>query len=250
MPQLRARKRNTPRHRLAGRTAVITGASRGIGLAFARALAAEGCDLVITGRRLKPLEKAAKEITKLGVRVLFHVCDVRDPQAVRNLVTEIRKHFSRVDILINNAGLAHPNLPVDKLPAEQWKEVIETNLTGTFLVCQAILPLMPRASTIVNNLSIAAIHVFPGSSAYNASKHGALGFTRTLREELRPRGMRVIAILPGATDTEIWNTLWKEAPRAKMLPPTTVAEALLNALLLPANSTVEEITILPTTGSL
>lgn len=250
MPQLRARNKNAPRHRLAGRTAVITGASRGIGLALARALAAEGCDLVLTARKLKPLEKAARDITEVGVRVFFQACDVRDPQAVRHLAAEVRKHFPRVDILINNAGVAHPNLPVDQLPAEQWKEVVDTNLTGTFLVCQAMLPFMHRGATVVNNLSIAAIHVFPGSSAYNASKHGALGLTRTLREELRPRGIRVMALLPGATDTEIWNTLWREAPRAKMLPPTTVAEALLNALLLPANSTVEELTILPTAGKL
>jgi short-subunit dehydrogenase len=102
----------------------------------------------------------------------------------------------------------------------------------------------------VNNLSIAAKRVFPGSSAYNASKHGALGLTNTLREELRPRGIRVIALLPGATDTEIWNVIWPDAPRQKMMSPETVAQAVLDALLLPPESTVEEVVILPSAGTL
>ena len=92
--------------------------------------------------------------------------------------------------------------------------------------------------------------MFAGSSAYNASKHGALGFTNTLREELREKGIRVIALLPGATDTAIWNTLWPEAPRKKMMQPETVAQALVNALILPAESTVEELVIMPIAGTL
>jgi short-subunit dehydrogenase len=109
---------------------------------------------------------------------------------------------------------------------------------------------MKRGGVIVNNLSIAAKRVFPGSSAYNASKHGALGFTNTLREELREQGIRVIALLPGATDTAIWKTLWPDAPRKKMMSPKTVAEAVVNALLVPTESTVEELTILPSAGTL
>ncbi|PYX39115.1 MAG: hypothetical protein DMG75_01885 [Acidobacteria bacterium] len=139
---------------------------------------------------------------------------------------------------------------VAELPVEDWKEVIDTNLTGTFLVTRAALPLMKRGGTIVNNLSIAAKRVFAGSSAYNASKHGALGLTDTLREELRPKGIRVIALLPGATDTDIWNTLWPDAARKKMMTPETIATAVVNALVLPENSTVEELTILPTAGTL
>jgi NAD(P)-dependent dehydrogenase (short-subunit alcohol dehydrogenase family) len=109
---------------------------------------------------------------------------------------------------------------------------------------------MKRGGTIVNNLSIAANRVFTGSAAYNASKHGALGLTNTLREELRPKGIRVIGLLPGATDTEIWKTLWPEAPRRKMLAPTIVAQAVVSAILLPANATVENLEILPSAGAL
>jgi NAD(P)-dependent dehydrogenase (short-subunit alcohol dehydrogenase family) len=166
------------------------------------------------------------------------------------LFRSVRQKFKRLDILINNAGIAHPNLAVEKLPFPVWKEVLETNLDGIFLVTQAALGMMKRGGTIVNNLSIAATQVFAGSAAYNASKHGALGLTRTLREELRPRGIRVIDILPGATDTDIWKTLWPQAPRRKMMSPQTVAEAVLQAILLPADATVEMIEIRPTAGTL
>jgi NAD(P)-dependent dehydrogenase (short-subunit alcohol dehydrogenase family) len=139
---------------------------------------------------------------------------------------------------------------VEKLSFPVWKQVLETNLDGTFLVTQAALAIMKRGGTIVNNLSIAATRVFAGSAAYNASKHGALGLTGTLREELRPRGIRVIGLLPGATNTDIWKTLWPHAPRRKMMSPATVAQAVVQAILLPANATVETLEILPTVGTL
>jgi 3-oxoacyl-[acyl-carrier protein] reductase len=236
--------------RLPGQIAVITGAGRGIGLSIAQALAAEGCHLVLTGRTMPALEKAAAQLSKNKIRVLPKICDVRDPHSVRALAAAIKKQFRRVDILINNAGIAHPNLPIAKLPYYLWKSVIDTNLTGTFLVTREVLPLMRRGGTIVNNLSIAATQVFAGSSAYNASKHGALGFTDTLREELREKGIRVIALLPGATDTDIWDTLWPKAPRKKMMSSETIALAMVAALALPENSTMEQLTITPTAGAL
>ena len=120
---------------------------------------------------------------------------------------------------------------------------------GVFLMTQASLALMQRGSTIVNNLSIAAERVFPGSAAYNASKHGALGFTNTLREELRSKGIRVIALMPGATDTAIWEAMWPQAPRRKMMAPETVARTVVDAMLLPANATVEKIVLMPSAGA-
>jgi NAD(P)-dependent dehydrogenase (short-subunit alcohol dehydrogenase family) len=236
--------------RLRGRVALITGAARGIGLAIARALAAESCNLILTARDEKSLTKVSRELASRKIKLLAHPCDVRDPHSVDALFRTARQHFKRLDILINNAGIAHANLPIEKLPFPVWKDVLETNLTGTFLVTQAALAIMKRGSTIVNNLSIAATRVFPGSAAYNASKHGALGLSNTLREELRPRGIRVIALLPGATDTDIWTTLWPEAPRQKMMSPASVAEAVIQAILLPANTTVESLEILPTAGTL
>jgi NAD(P)-dependent dehydrogenase (short-subunit alcohol dehydrogenase family) len=236
--------------RLKGKVALVTGATRGIGLAIARALAAEGCDLVLTGRDETALTHLGRELRSKKIQTVVHVCDVRDPTSVDAMFESVRGQFKRLDILINNAGIAHKNLPVERLPYQAWKEVIETNLDGMFLVTQGALTFMKRGGTIVNNLSIAANRVFTGSAAYNASKHGALGLTNTLREELRPKGIRVIGLLPGATDTEIWKTLWPEAPRRKMLAPTIVAQAVVSAILLPANATVENLEILPSAGAL
>ncbi len=235
---------------LRGKVALITGASQGIGLAIARALAAEGCNLVITSRNKTTLAKACRELKAKNAHVLSCLCDVRDPVSVRDLMAAVQGRFHHIDILINNAGIAHSNLSVAELSLESWREVIDTNLTGMFLITRDALPLMKSGGVIVNNLSIAAKRVFAGSSAYNASKHGALGFTNTLREELREKGIRVIALLPGATDTAIWNTLWPEAPRKKMMQPETVAQALVNALALPTESTLEELVIMPSAGML
>ncbi len=234
--------------RLRGQVALITGATRGIGLALARALAAEGCNLILTGRDERALTKISRELAP--TKILAHPADVRDPHSVDALFRAARRQFRRLDIVINNAGIAHPHLPVEKLPYPLWKDVLATNLDGTVLVTQAALAVMKRGGTIVNNLSIAATRTFAGSAAYNASKHAALGLTNTLREELRPRGIRVIALLPGATNTDIWTTLWPQAPRQKMMSPATVAQAVVQAILLPANATVETLEILPTTGPL
>jgi len=213
-------------------------------------LAVEGCDLVLTARDGKTLARVGRELARRNIRVLAQPCDVRDPHSVDALFRSVRREFPRLDILINNAGIAHANLPIDELPYPLWKDVLATNLDGTFLVTQAALAMIKRGGTIVNNLSISADRVFAGVGAYTASKHAALGLTNTLREELRPRGIRVIGLLPGATDTDIWTTLWPQAPRRKMMSPATVARAVIEAILLPPNATVETLEILPPGGTL
>lgn len=236
--------------RLQGKVALVTGATRGIGRAIARSLATEGCDLAVTGRDPKAMEELSRELRANDIRVLAHPCDVRDPKAVDALISDVQKQFQSLDILVNNAGVSHAMAAADKLSVEVWNDVIATNLTGMFLVTRAALPLMPDGGAIVNNLSVAAKEVFAGEAAYCASKHGALGLTNTLREELRPRGIRVVALMPGATDTEIWNQFWPEAPRQKMLSPETVAQAVVSMLLLPADATAEELIVKPTSGRL
>jgi NAD(P)-dependent dehydrogenase (short-subunit alcohol dehydrogenase family) len=236
--------------RLKGKIALVTGATRGIGLAIARALAAEGCDLAVTARDAEALEKSSRELRNENTRLLAQPCDLRDAKAVNALIAAIQREFQHLDILINNAGISHQMAPVEQLPIEVWNDVIATNLTAMFLVTRAALPLMRSAGTIVNNLSVAAKEAFPRQAAYCASKFGALGFTNTLREELRPRAIRVISLEPGATNTEIWDQFWPDAPRQRMLSPETVAQAVLNALLLPPEAAAEKVIIAPTTGKL
>jgi NAD(P)-dependent dehydrogenase (short-subunit alcohol dehydrogenase family) len=236
--------------RLQGKIALVTGATRGLGLAMARALATEGSSVVICGRDTKSLNSAEKELSQKGSNVLARSCDVRNEADVQGVLAATRNRFAKLDILINNAGIGHAASNVEDLPSRVWQEVIETNLTALFLVAKHALPLMQAGATIVNNLSVSAKRVFPGSAAYTASKFGGLGFTNTLREEIRPRGIRVIALLPGATDTEIWDTLWPDAPRQKMMTADSVAQAVLDAILLPESTVLEELTVMPVGGAL
>jgi len=235
---------------LRGKVAVITGGTRGIGLALAQAFSRQGCDLVITGRDAGALKSAGKKLEGIESRFAALRCDVSKAADVQKLFATIKKRYSKIDVLVNNAGGAHPLVPIEKLPIELWQQVIDTNLTGTFLCTRAALPLMRAGGTIVNNLSVAAVQPFEGMAAYNASKYGALGFTNVLREELRKKGIRVLALLPGATDTAIWDQFWPEAPREKMLSAETVAEAVLHVVTLPENATIEEIRLGPAAGVL
>jgi NAD(P)-dependent dehydrogenase (short-subunit alcohol dehydrogenase family) len=235
---------------LSPKVAVVTGGSRGIGLAMARVFARAGYSVVITGRDQSRLRAAAQELQTAKGGVTALTCDVADPQAVESVFAEVAAKFSKIDVLINNAGVSQAMVSVAKLLIATWKQLIDTNLTGTFLVTRSALPLMASGSTIVNNLSVAAVRSFPGMAAYNASKAGALGFTNVLREELRKSGIRVLALMPGAVDTEIWSQFWPEAPREKMVSAETVAEAVLHAVSVPAATTIEEIRIGPVVGVL
>lgn len=227
--------------RLQGKFAVVTGASRGIGLALARALEAEGCRLALASRHMVAGEFHG---------ALAHACDVRDEDSVRVFFEAVRQRAGRIDLLINNAGSAHPMVNTDTLALGIWRDVLDTNLTGTFLCTRAALPLMNGGGVIVNNLSLAATQGFPQQVAYCAAKFGALGFTNALREEVRSRNIRVMALIAGATSTDIWNQFWPDAPREKMMAPETIAAAVVNAVCLPANSSVDEIRIMPAAGKL
>ena len=217
---------------------------------MAKVFAAAGYTVIITGRNDATLKQAVDVVKGSAGSVEGLNCDVSDPASVQNLFAAVRQGHGSIDVLVNNAGVAHELLPVEKLPLETWKQVIDTNLTGTFLVTQAALPLMKAGGTIVNNLSVAAMQPFAGMSAYNASKFGALGFTKALREEVRKQGIRVVALMPGATNTEIWQQFWPDAPRAKMISPETVARAVLHAVSTPPEAAIEEICIGPTAGVL
>jgi NAD(P)-dependent dehydrogenase (short-subunit alcohol dehydrogenase family) len=235
---------------LQGKTAVVTGGSRGIGLAIARQLAREGCRVAIAGRNPQALEAAVAELKSEGFSLSAKRCDISDADQVNQFFQAIRERFGTLDFLINNAGAAHALAHVDKLSLEEFRRVTDVNLTGTFLCCRAAIPLMKPGGVVVNNLSVAAQQPFAGMSAYNASKAGALMLTNTLREELRAQGIRVLALIPGAVDTDIWQQFWPEAPREKMVSPTDVARAVVFALAMPQSTSVDEIRIGPAAGTL
>jgi NAD(P)-dependent dehydrogenase (short-subunit alcohol dehydrogenase family) len=225
--------------------ALVTGASRGLGLAIAQALSERGYHLILTARTQPSLARIAHRLPNATA----FACDIRQPESVAQLAALVRQR-RRLDVLINNAGVAGPASPIATLAFDTWREVIDTNLHGTFLVTQSLLPYLGKGSVIVNNLSVAARTPFPGLAAYNTSKRGLLAFTETLREELRPCGVRVVALLLGATDTGIWQQFWPTAPRRRMMSPKIVAQFVAHAVALPQNVNVDELVIAPSTGPL
>jgi NAD(P)-dependent dehydrogenase (short-subunit alcohol dehydrogenase family) len=248
-----AKSKTAAKLRLLDKVAVVTGGSRGIGQAIARVLAGEGCAVVIAGRDKSALARSATQISRKvrgRGKVVPLVCDVRNPESVASLFAKVTQRFRRLDILVNNAGVAQPLVPIEQTSVELWREVMETNLTGLFLCTRAALPLMHTGATIINNLSVAARTVFPNFAAYNTSKHGALGFTLSLRDELIPRGIRVVALMPGAIDTDLWQQFWPEAPRERMMDAESAAQAVLYAVLLPPNANLSELVLAPTGGAL
>lgn len=239
--------------RLAEKVAVVTGSSRGIGYAIARALATEGANVVISARELPALTKSAASLRKEVVgpaKILAIPCDVRDPQSVAGMFAVVKKRFGQVDVLVNNAGIMPPFATVEQTAFDTWRDIVDTNLTGLFLCTRAALPLMKAGATIINNLSAAARQVFPNLAAYSAAKRGALGFTLSLREELISSGIRVMALMTGATDTELWRPIMPNAPRDRMIDVDSVAQAVLYAVLLPPNVNPTEISLDPAGGAL
>jgi NAD(P)-dependent dehydrogenase (short-subunit alcohol dehydrogenase family) len=235
---------------LAGKTAVVTGGSRGIGLGIARELAAAGCRVIICGRDPQALEAAIAQLKSAGLSVSAKRCDITNENQIHEFFQAVHERFGGLDFLINNAGAAHALANVERMPPEEFRRVIEVNLTGTFLCCRSAIPIMGSGGVIVNNLSVAANQSFPGMSAYNAAKAGAAAFTKTLREELREKGIRVLALAPGAVNTDIWQQFWPEAPRERMMSTEDVARAVVLALSMPPNTSIDEIRMGPATGTL
>lgn len=237
-------------YELKGKVAVVTGGSRGIGFAIAEALASRGASVVLTSRDAAAAGESATNLAVDDARVIPFKCDVRDELSIQRMFALVSDEFGHLDFLVNNAGIYGPAVNVAQVSPEAWREAIDINLTGTFLCTKHALTLMKSGAVIVNNLSIAAYQVFPNSAAYIASKQGALGLTNATREDLRKRGIRVLALIAGATDTEIWNQFWPEAPREKMMQPKEIGNAVVAALMMPPGTSVDEIRITPSGGTL
>jgi 3-oxoacyl-[acyl-carrier protein] reductase len=189
---------------LRGKVAIVTGAGRGIGREIAETLAREGVATVVTDVRQELLEDVAAEFRRRGWQGRQHVCDVRDAAQIRVVVDDVARAFGRIDVLVNNAGVA-PGGPVETLSEADWDLNLDVNLKGTFLMCQAVAPVMKRqrSGRIINAASFAAILPITGSSAYAASKAGVHYFTRVLAGELGPWNVTVNCYAPGMIPTEI-----------------------------------------------
>lgn len=224
------------------RTILITGASRGIGRATALALAAPGVRLTLAARSAEALEQVAAAARAAGAEAAAIPCDVTAEPHVRRLVEAATGPAGRLDVAVHSVGGALV-APLEAIGLADWEAALRAQLTSLFLVTKHATARMAAGGLMVNIGSVAARQAFPGWSAYTAVKHGALGFMAAVREELRPRGVRVSSLLPAATDTELWGQVPGEWNRANMLRPEDVAAAVAALAALPPHVAVEDLTI-------
>ena len=230
---------------LAEKSALITGASRGIGFAIAQRLGQLGVQIAICGRNQNTLDKACMRLHDEGIDALALTADVSRGRDVSSLVDKTLAHFGAVDFLVNNAGIGRFG-PVQEFNENDWDTVLDTNLKGAFLVSRALAPAMISRGRghIVNISSLAGKNFFAGGSLYCASKWGLLGLTYCMAEDLRAHGIRVTAICPGSVATEFGHPSSKNAH--KMLQPDDVAHAVEMVLTAEPQSFISEVVMRPT----
>ena len=215
-----------------GKTAIVTGAGTGIGKASASALLAAGWNTVFVGRRKNLLDEAvaeAQQSATAGATGLAIACDVTKPAEVDALYAEIDKVFGRVDLLFNNAGMGFKAATIDEVPVEVWTEVVNVNLTGSFLVARGAFAAMrkqqPMGGRIINNGSISAHAPRPGSVPYTATKHAITGLTKTLALDGRPYDIACGQIDIGNALTDMAAAMTKGVPQANL---TTAIEPVMD----------------------
>jgi NAD(P)-dependent dehydrogenase (short-subunit alcohol dehydrogenase family) len=203
--------------------------------------------LLLHGRDTVALAKACESVKPRCAHVVRLIHDLAVSSGVADLIASVGKE--PLDLLVNNAGIAIVK-PFGEITSIEWEQTLGVNITAPFLLTQRFAPAMPPGASIVNILSIAANTGFPNWSAYCMSKFALEGFSQSVREELREHKIRVINIYPAATDTNIWNNLEGDWPRAKMISPEDVGSAVAYALSRPADVALENITLSNLTGNL
>jgi NAD(P)-dependent dehydrogenase (short-subunit alcohol dehydrogenase family) len=238
------------------RVAIITGAGRGIGKATALAFLADGYRVVLAGRQRATLERTAAE-SGAGDRAVVVPTDVADPDAVDALFTAVRAQLGRLDVLFNNAGTGARPVPLDELTVDEWRKVVDTNLTGSFLCARAAFRLMkqqdPRGGRIINNGSISAHAPRPNSAPYTSTKHAITGLTRSLSLDGRPFDICCGQIDIGNALTEMTARMATGVPQADgsirpepFIDTAHVAAAVLQMANLPLDANVQFMTIMAT----
>jgi NAD(P)-dependent dehydrogenase (short-subunit alcohol dehydrogenase family) len=239
------------------RFALVTGAGSGVGKSAALALARTGWHVALAGRRPDLLEAAAGEIRALGRRALAAPADVSDPAAVKAMFALVEREFGRLDLLFNNAGRGAPAVPIDELPYDQWKGVVDTNLNGAFLCAQGAFGLMkrqrPQGGRIINNGSISAHTPRPMAIAYNATKHAITGLTKSIALDGRAHDIACGQIDIGNALTEMARRMTQGVIQADghmavepTMDPDEVGQAVAHMASLPLSTNILTLTIMAT----
>lgn len=234
---------------MAEKVVVLTGAARGIGRAIAIELLEAGFFAALCSKSPQSIASLEAEVSSFAGNFIISSIDISVEEEIKRFISSVAKEKGRIDILINNAGIVYTG-SVEETGTEQWDEMMAVNARGTFLMVKHSLPLIPRGGHIVNIGSNASKKGFPGWAAYCASKFAVLGFTNSLREELREREIRVSAVLPGPTKTDIWDSLGGKWDSEKMMSPGVTAKTVLSVINQPPGANIDEIDIVPSTGSL
>lgn len=227
--------------------ALVTGASKGIGEAIALKLAHENYDVIIYGRNLKRLESLKEKLTNLGSNTLSFIGDVADKEFVNNSIKEILSKYNKIDVLINNAGIAHFEAFVNST-LEQFKAQIDTNLIGVYNFCKSVINSMieKRNGTIINISSLAGKVGFSHGTMYSATKHAVMGFSRSLMQEVRKYDVKVVAVCPGSVATDmIMDSPIHPEEKQELLQPQDIADIVYSILKLPTRALISEIEIRP-----
>jgi len=224
----------------------ITGASSGIGKATVKEFTSVGCNVFASARRVTELEKLIEDGNQIGI----YPCNVASSANVNQTFKKISAEYN-INCLINNAGITSFKL-AEENSIKEIEEVINTNLLGSIFTIKAVLPHFKKigGGTIINVLSVVTEKTFTNSSVYTASKMGLLGYSRVLREEVRKYNIRVINILPGATETPIWTREMREENSERMMNPESIARTIVSAFLQSDNLVAEEIVLRPLQGDL
>jgi len=242
---------------LSSKIAIVTGAGSGIGKYVAIALGQNGYSVVLAGRRKEALEATALEARKANSQALVVPADVSDPASVRELFAKTKDAFGRLDLLFNNAGVSGRATPLEDLTYEQWKSVVDTNLTGTFLCTQEAFKIMksqePRGGRIINNGSISAHTPRPNSAPYTASKHGITGLTKVTTLDGRKYDIACGQIDIGNAATDLTDRMKRGVPQASgtiavepTMDPADVARAVVYMASLPLDANVQFMTVMAT----